>query len=53
MNKDTKDFVYWLAYLLGYANPQEMLDEMEPYQVGEWAEFFKEHVKEILCPRIL
>lgn len=46
------DFVYWLAFLLGYANPMKMLDEMEPYQLNEWANFLSEN-KELLWPKLI
>lgn len=40
--------VLWLALLLGYANPDAMLDAMEPRHVLEWAEFLRRNAKLIL-----
>lgn len=49
MTGDLRNFIYRLAWQLGYANPEIMLQEMEPYQLREWADFIREN-KDSLWP---
>jgi len=41
------DFVYYLAYMLGYANPWKMLEEISPAQLETWSRWLSDNLERL------